>query len=131
MVHNPSLRGSRFENFLGAIVKLPKDEYAAVEDNYFRKKRGGPFYYGKSLVIAVTGAVIKDGKLQVCYHPNDYEITAYKWAESHEIDAALKELDRERERRSVKRYDGTTDESKVAKAAATGKPSSSNTIETR
>lgn len=81
-------------------------------------------------MIAVTGAVIKDGKLQVCYHPNDYEITAYKWAESHEIDAALKELDRERERRSVKRYDGTTDESKVAKAAATGKPSSSNTIET-
>lgn len=130
MVHNPSLRGSRFENFLGAIVKLSNDEYAAVEYNYFRKKRGGPFYYGKSLVIAVTGAVIKDGKLQVCYHPNDYEI-AYKWAESHEIDAALKELNRERERRSVKRYDGITDESKAAKAAATGKPSSSNTIETR
>jgi len=133
MVHNPSFRGSRFENFLGAIVKLPNDEYAAVEYNYFRKMRGGPFYYGKSLVIAVTGAVIKDGKLQVCYHPNDYEITAYKWAESHEIDAALKELNRERERRSVKRYsyDGTTGESKVAKAAATGKPSSSNTIQTR
>lgn len=130
MVHNPSLRGSRFENFLGAIVKLSNDEYAAVEYNYFRKKRGGPFYYGKSLVIAVTGAVIKDGKLQVCYHPNDYEI-AYKWAESHEIDAAYKELNRERERRSVKRYDGTADESKAAKAAATGKPSSSKTIETR
>jgi hypothetical protein len=129
-VHNPSLRGSKFENFFGAIVKLSNGEYVAVEDDYFRKKRGVSFYYGKSIVIAVTGAVIKDGKLQVCYHPNDYEI-AYKWAESHEIDAAIKELNSERERRSVKRYDGTTDESKAAKAAATGKPSSSNTIETR